>query len=1157
MVRFAPCFILGLITAILIASPMAIPLEAQTGSIRLEGIVHDPTGSPLPNAILTAVEEGTGYQSEAVSNDEGYYSFPVLIPGIYTVTAKSENFRDVIHRGIFLFSPGSIVENFAFEVSEIDLEIGPDQRSHLSESDTSDSYTRANIDALPLWNRDPLELAIYQPGVQINGGNELMSPINGTRTTMNAIDMDGLSIANPLTSRMDSYLIATNPDTISDIQIVTTGAKTEYGRSGGGQVVMVSRSGAPSWSGNLYDYFSNKMFNANDYFNNALQIPQVGFNRHIFGATATGPITDKTLIFANYEGNRTAQGLTRNRMVPTQTAKEGIYQWYRPDDAVRDEETVQSYDIAANDPRGLGIDPTIQSTLAMLPEPNNDRIGDGLNTGGYIFDNPVQTNQNRIFARADHTLNAQHRLFFRFNWERIDATDVLNGADAPFPGESHGMQVENNWGFAIGSDYVLNPLMVNELRVNFLRPKTELERSTRSSDPMFISNSWTDPLDTSFPGSYRNSVLEFSDSLSYIKSRHSFKFGGSFRRTLQGSIDYRGAYPTVTFGVGNGNSPPTSIGPSEQSEISSADRLIFENLYNDLLGRIESVDQTYYSSLTSMLPGGTGRSRDFAFSEFALFAQDDWKIRPNLTLNLGLRYEMSTVPEETNGFQGVLDQASQISPVATISDFNILQGDNWYARDNNNFTPRVGFAWDIFSSGSLVLRGAYGIYYDRLIGDIASAIDLNSYGFSQSVPLYPNAAGTDVRLSDGIPLPAQPGVPDLTPPVTRSASIAVLDANLQTPRVDHFSLKLEKPLFGAVLEAGYVASRGKDLFQFLNLNQTKTSGDFLEAFQQLQEYRSMGIPVPSSNTLIRIFGSPLAAFNALGGSNFDSELLGVVADALDLNYFDNYAAAGVSDFYIRNFPQFDRFLFGTNAAESWFDSLQLGIRKSTYNYDLRAYYTWSKSLDTISEGCAVCALPADSFNPKFDKAPSDFARTHVLSIAWNYRIPFLRDRDSDMDVPRWADYVFGGWELGTLWIWESGSPFSVNSGVQNLYAGVSSLANLEGSHKIGQIYHFGDRTYWFSPDQADLFSFPKAGETANSGRNSFTGPRYFNLDAMLRKNFWIGEKTSVQFRFEAYNLFNNTRFANPNSNLYDSLFGVITSTRGNPRRIQMALKLQF
>jgi hypothetical protein len=1155
--RVSHNFILSLIIAILLASPIAIRLVAQTGSVRLEGTVRDPSGNPLPGSTLTAIEESSGYQSEAVSDASGCYGFPALPPGIYTVTAKAKDFKDVIHRRIFLFSPGDTVENFNFEVSEIDREIGPDQRLRIHDSDTSDSYPRQTLEALPLLNHDPLELLVYQPGVQIKGGSEGESTVNGTRQTMNAIVLDGLSVEDPVDPRFGSSLVKTNPDSLSGIQIVTAGGNAEYGRSGGAQVVMLSRPGTKSWAGNIYDYFRNSGFDANDFFSNKYGVPRMPYNRNIFGATASGPIGNKTFIFANFEGNRTDQRVTRNRLVLTETAKTGEFQWYTPDDTVRDETTIRSFDIVANDPRGLGIDPSVAAIIAKLPDPNNFSIGDGLNTGGYSFNNPIHLDQQQVAARVDHSLNSKHRLFFRFNMEHTNATDVLNSADAPFPGEPAGTHVENNWGFAAASDYSLNPNMVNELRVGYLRPKTDLKRSARSTDPMFLANSWTNPLDPSFPQSFHNSIFEIADSFSYLKGLHTFKFGATFRRTLQSSVDYSGAYPNVTFGTGQGNAPGSAIGPSEQSEISSTDRITFENLYNDLLGRMESVSQTFYSSLTSTLPAGTGRNRNYAFQEYGLFVQDNFRIRPNLTLNLGLRYELNTVPKEANGFQGVLDQASQITGTANISDFGIAPGNNWYDMDVNNFAPRAGFAWDIFGSGALVLRGAYGIYYDRLIGGITNFVDRNSYGFSQSVSIYPNASGTDLRLGDGIPLPTQPGAPNLQPPLTRSTTIAVLDPNLRTPRVDQISLKLEKRIFGAIMEAGYVGTRSKNLFQYLNLNQTKTNGDFLEAFRQLQEYRAMGTPVPPTNTLIRIFGSPLAAFNALGGMNFDTGQLGVAADILDRNYYSDYSAAGVSDYYLRNFPQFDQFLFGTNGAESWYDSLQAGIRKSTNHYDLRIYYTWSKSLDTMSASGTGFVSPADSFNPKFDKAPSDFGRTHVLNIAWNYALPFLRERDNDLDLPKWVEAAFGGWNLGTLCIWESGAHFSVYSGRQNLYAGVDSLANFEGSRDIGRSFTLYNNINWFTPDEVALFSYPEAGELSSSGRNSFTGPRYFNLDLLLHKNFWIGEKQSVQLRLEAFNPFNSTRFNLPNMNLSDPRFGIITSTVGNSRVLQFALKYQF
>jgi len=1137
--------------------PVADSLQAQTGSIRLEGTVRDPSGSNLSDALLTAVEESTGFQYETASNQEGYYSFPALMPGIYTVTAKTEDFEDVVHRRIYLFVPGSTIENFIFEISAIDNEIGPDERLRIVESSTATSFSRQHIESLPLWNRDPLELLAYQPGVQIKGGMETESTVNGTRLGMNTIGMDGTAITNPTDPSSRFSLLKINPDSISNMQIITAGANAEYGRSAGLQTVISSRPGSQMWSGSLYDYFSNRSLNANDFFNNKSGIPRPGFNRHMFGATVGGPVSEKFLLFANYEGNRTAERTLRIRQVLTETAKAGVFRWYKPDDTVRDEETIRSFDIVANDPRGIGIDPTVASVISMLPDPNNDDIGDGLNTAGYSFDSPIRTNRDRIAARVDTSLNPGHDLFFRANWERTDATDQLNRADAAFPGGTSGTHYENNWGFAVGSNYVISPRTMNELRVSYLRPKTELKRPDRSSDPMFIANSWTNPLDPSFPRSYHHSIFEIADVVSTSRNLHSIRFGGSMRRTVQSSTDFSGAYPNVTFGTEQGNAPPGSIGPSEQSEISSADRLMFENLYNDLLGRMEHVDQTFYSGLTSTMPVGSARDRNFASMDFSGFIQDNWRILPNLTLNLGLRYELSTVPEEKDGFQSVLDQASELCCSANISNFNIVPGSNWYNRDSNNFAPRAGFAWDIFSSGALVLRGAYGMYYDRLIGGVTRFVDQNSYGFSQARSLYPNASGTDIRLSDGIPLPEQPEIPVAQPPASRSSSIAVLDQSLQTPRVDHFNLKLQRRLWGAILEAGYVATRGKDLFQYVNLNQTKTTEDFLEAFKQIQEYRTMGTPVPPSNTLIKIFGSPMAVLDALGGSNFDFGFVGVAADTLDRDYYSNYEAAGISDFYLRNFTQFNQFLYGTNTAESWYDSLQVGVTKSTNNYNLRAYYTWSKSLDTISAEGTGFVTTSDSFQPKADKARSDFSRKHVLNVAFNYAIPFGRDRDSDLDIPKWADLALGGWNLGLLWIRESGAPFSVNSGSQNLYAGVASLTNFEGDRNIGSIRRIGSTIFWIHPEERALFSFPEAGELANSGRNSFTGPKYVNLDMVLHKNFWLDDMKSIQFRFETYNLFNSTRFALPNPDYFNPRFGVIDSSAGSARRLQMALKFQF
>ncbi len=1162
MIRVASPGIIGLIIAMLLISMSVAPAGAQTASIRLEGIVWDPTGEPLADVTLTAVDQETGRQTDTVSDSEGYYRFLALPPGIYTVTAKAKGFKDVVHRNKLLYSPDVAAENFSFEVSAIEKEASPGDAPKLNDSATSGAFSKRELDAAPLVNRNLFSLAIYQPGVQINVGKEGESSVNGARKMMNRITLDGLWISDPANPTMGSSLLPANPDSISAIQMFTSGAKAEYGETGGGQFILSSRAGGNTWSGEVYDYFRSRILNANEFFTNTLEFPRPGLASNIFGITLSGPIGDKTRIFGNYEGNRTDQQLIKNRLVLTESAKAGIFKWYTPDDIKRNDDTLQKFDIAANDPRGLGIDPSVAAILERLPEHNNDLIGDGLNYRGFRFDAPIDIRQNRADVRIDHSWKSNHQLFFRFNMGNSDSTDFMNGAEPTYLDEAPGTYENNTWAFTFGSDWILSPTKVNELRIGYMHPKSELKRPARLTTPMLTANSWSDPLNPSFPRAYKSSAFQVVDNLSQSMNRHSLKYGVSYRRASQNIVDASGIYPNVTLASdpeNNRNVPDDFIGPDEQTEISEYDRLRFENLYNDLLGRIESVSQTFYSTPTATLSAGTPRSRDFVTHGFSAFIQDDWKIRRNLTLNLGLRYEVRTSPREQSGIQTVLDKASSISRSAEISDFSISAKDQWYATEWKNFAPRVGFAWDIKGSGNTVVRGAYGVYYDPINGAITDFVDKYSPGLSQTVTAYPNANGGDLRLFDGVPVLA-PSALAAIPPATRSTNVAVLDPNLKTPRVDQFNLMLERKLMGILFEFGYTGTRGKDLFQYTNLNQTKTRGDFLQSFQELKDYRDNGTPVPATNTLAQIFGSPMTALYFIKGSNFDSGEPGAAADELDRNYYGKYAAAGVSDFYLRNFPQFDKLFYGSNAAKSWYNSFQFGIRKTTNHLNLRMFYTWSKSLDTMSSDGETYVATGDSFQPESNKAPSDFDRRHTLNAAWNYAIPFGRNRISDSEAPNWVGGIFGGWNFGALLVWQSGQRFTVTSGRQSLFADVYSTANLDekdGSRKMGAIYKNAGNIYWFNPDQIEYFTHPDAGEIGSSGRNSFIGPRYFNMDAVLHKKFYLSENRYLQLRIEGFNVFNNPHFGVPSTDINDNYFGIIRSTIGSPRSLQIAMRLKF
>jgi hypothetical protein len=1058
-----------------------------------------------------------------------------------------------------LVSAGTVTQDFAMQASQgaesEQRSAGGEASVDVADPVRTDSVWRLQLENLPVARRDPLSLMIYQPGVQLIGGDERNSPTNGSRQAANSITMDGVSVGNAQNPRLGVPAFEIGPDVLEAIRIVTAGAKAEYGQGSGSHVTLTSRHGGNRWSGELFDYFSTKAMNATGFFHNSSSGGNYPvFSQNIYGGSFSGPLwKERTFTFLSYEGRRTDQAVSTNQVVLTSAAKAGIFQWYRPGT-----KTLQSFDIAGNDPRKLGIDRTVAALLAKLPDPNNTDIGDGLNTSGYRYNAPADNQYDRVTMRLDHALTSHHRLFSRFSLDKSRAVDVQNGGQAPYPGGPEDTIGGRNWAVVAGSDWTPGSRVVSELRFGHTYSKLDVQRPGRAQSAMVIPNTYVAPAGSSFPRTDSFPVDEVSETITAAHGRHVLKAGASYRRTLLDSTDFSGSYPDVTLGRYFGNLPLSSIGPSSTSAISAADRQKFENFYNDLLGRVESVSGTSYSNLQQFLPAGSPRTRSYSLQDYAAFVQDDWKLSKNFTLNFGVRYELSSVPRERNNLQGVLDQASLVTTSAHLSGLTVVPSDSWYRRDPNNWGPRVGFAWDMSGRGKTVLRGSYGLFYDRLAGAATSFVDQNTVGYSQLMTAYPNVLGTDVRLSDGIANLTPSGAPVVKLPATRSATEAIFDPALRTGYVHQFSMGLQKQITpNTLIEAAYVGSRGTKLFTGVDLNQTRIEGDFLQAFNQLHSFRQNGTPIPASNTLVRIFGSAAGAISAIGGSNIDLNLVGTAADAVDRTYYSKYAAAGVTDSYLRNFPQFNQFLWGTNAGRSWYDSAQFSIRRTSGPLTLRANYTWSKAFDTVSTDGTSFSLPLDSFNPAI-KAPSDTDRRHIFNALGVYEIPIGSARRFDSSSSKFVDWVLGNWNLGMLAVWESGAPFSVSSGRATAQAGSYSLADYSDSHAIGAVQRQKDGVDWFTNAQIALFSFPSAGGRGSSGRNSFVGPGYFNLDASMVKRYRIGEQRNVLFRVDVFNVMNTVSFALPGANLSDSsTFGKLLSQQGRPRFVQVALRFQF
>jgi hypothetical protein len=1114
----------------------------------------------IPSAKVVAVNDRTQARAEISTSPEGNYVFPSLQPGIYTVSVEAPGFRKAVVTGVELNVSVAVTQRFKLEVGQVTESVVVEAEAvHVQTSDAQvgRSVTLRDIDTLPQLGRSPIILAVFQPGVQINPGDTTFSRVNGMRQGSNNTTLDGISANDSVTARLGLTLTANNTDSVGEFRIITTGAKAEYGHNAGGQVELITRSGTNQFHGNLFDYVRNTKLNANNFFSNASGVARPKYIQNLFGGSFGGRvIRNKTFAFFNYQGSRVAQEVVRNRTVLTPEARQGIYRWRAPGSTA-----ISSFNIAAADPRGKGVDKEMAKIFGVLPASNNTDIGDGLNTAGFRFNNPAGSENNSYTLRADHSLTDAHRLFFRYSWFKTYSIDALNSQDATFPGFPQGWQGGIRAGFSVGSDWVLSPSVVNEARFGTQSSSVEFARPARIKGSTIISNLFTDPYNSAFPQGRNSPVWEFTDNLTKLWGKHAFKAGANLRFTNQWGTNDAGIYPNVTLGKTLGNTVPANIGPTVASgAISSANRQQFESLYNDVLGRMNQVTQTFYSDLTTFQAAGTPRVRDFLLREHGFFFQDDWKVNRKLTLNLGLRWEYNSIPNERNDFQGTIDQVASLNTVSQISNLKLTKENAWYAQDWNNFAPRFGFAYDLKGDGKTAIRGSYGIFYDRLIGATVSSADGNTPGFAQAVPVFPNqTAGSDVRISDGIPLPKQPAAPVLQLAPTRSTSIVAFNPNLRTPYVHQFNLNVQREIArNTVVEVGYVGSRGVKLFMNQDVNQQRIYGDFLRNFRELQAFQTnSSAPISPGNTLVRIFGTPASAISTLGATNFTQGLVGTAATNLDRTYYTRYGAAGVSDYYLRNYPQYNQVIMGTNSGRSYYNSLQVSVRRNMRALQVFANYTFSKSIDNASAEGNGYTAPFDSYNLILDRARSDWDRPHSFNSSVTYILPFGRGKTFGRDMPQWADTIIGGWELGSLLIWQSGSVFTVGSSRATTWGG-TTWANYNGDRNIGEVSRKGNGVWYLTPEDAARFSFPLSGDTGTSGRNTFRGPSFFNTDLSIVKRFKIYESHAVTFRAEGYNLFNNPNFGGLSTALTNpATFGKLSSMVGQPRIFQMALRYDF
>jgi hypothetical protein len=1165
-VRWVSTFFFALIVVLSISSA-----SAQTNTGRIEGTVQDSTGAVVPNAKVVVTHLATKTRTEITTNLSGAFVANALQLGTYSLTVEAPGFRKTVVNDIELDVAAIIAQKITLEVGQVSDSVQVEANTvavQTTDAQVARAITMRDIDTLPQLARTPLSLVIFQPGVQVTvqGSDTSFSHVNGLRGGSNNSSLDGIDVNDSVVPRLGLSLTANNTDSVEEFRVVTDGGKAEYGRNAGGQVELVTRSGTNQFHGNAFDYLRNTDLNASDFFANLSGQKRPVLIQNIYGGSFGGPIKhNKLFIFGNYQGRQTHSQITRTRTVPTDTAKQGIFEWIPPGSSA-----VQQFNIITNDPKHLGIDPSIAALLKIYPEPNNNNVGDGLNSAGYTFNNPNNSLEDQFTIKADYNLSATMHTFFRESWERNSSIDSLNSADAPFPGQVQGTQGGHRWGVAAGWDWTINPSTVNEFRYGHQSASVSFNRPERIAGDQYSSfNTWTVPILANFAQARNSPVQEFTDNITKVHNNHTFKAGVHVQHTLQYGTNDAGIYPNLSLSTGNGD--VTTINPP--GPIASADLTRYQGMYNDLLGRVSSVTQTFLSNLTTFQAPGTTRLRNFNWTEMGFFVQDDWKIRRNLTLSIGLRYELATIPSESNGYQGIFTVANQINMASQINNLTVQKSGNWFKQDRNNFSPRFGFSYDPKGDGKTAIRGGFGIFFDRAIGATVSAVDGGTPGFSQSIQTFPNLGNADYRASQGLAAvsPVQPGAPvlEFTPSGRSATTPSIFNPNLATGYVAQFNLNIQREIAkNTVVEVGYLGNRGIKLFYGEDLNQTRIYGDFLTAFQQIQGYvANNATVVPSNNTLVRIFGTPAAVVSAIGASTFSTGQIRAAANTLDNSYSSKYAAAGVSDFYLRNYPQFQSLVYGDNDGRSYYNSFQASLRRQVGALRLTANYTRSKSMDnTAGEGNGFTE-GIDNFSIALNRARTGFDIPNAFNFSGIYTLPIGKGHLVGRNMPRWADTLIGGWDLGGLWVWQSGAPFSILSGrdtgpagANALGTGINSYADFSGNRNIGDISKLGNGVFFLTPAQIAGFTFPVAGTTGTSARNAFRGPRYFDIDLSLVKKFRITEKQAVSFRVESYNFLNHENFANPGNNIsLPTTFGKISATASGatPRIYQMALRYDF
>ena len=885
----------------------------------LRGTVTDPSGAAVPQATVTAKNAAVNIERNATTGPEGNYSFLALPPGTYTLAVAANGFDRYEQSNLQLLVNTPATVNVQLRLGSLNETVAVTAEAPLLNSvDASigNAFNNMQVKQIPLEGRNVPDLLTLQAGVVYTGDRPDLNKnvdtrsgsVNGARSDQSNVTLDGVDSNDQGRGYAFTSVLPTTLDSVQEFRVTTTNYGADQGRSSGAQVSLVTKSGTDKFHGSLYEYLRNTKTSANDYFvklaelNSGLPNVPPKLNRNIYGVSLGGPIIkQRFFFFVNYEGTREREEQSVVRTIPSATLRQGIIKYQDANGGVT---TLTPQDITGLDPLHLGPNPVMLNYFNTYPLPNDNSVGDGYNYGGYRFAAPVRNDNDVYIARFDYRIdsNGKHTLFWRGALQ-----DLYNPGPAFLPGRTpeHTI-VDHTKGFAIGYTGVFSPTLVNNFRYGLTRQSVgnlgnddQIWNEFRGLDQGIIRSQ-----------SFQMPVHNFVDDLSWTKGSHTFQFGGNVglvrnpRQSTLGSFSDGLANSAWldTSGLAN-----TSSSLSPDSGGFAAVDPAFNNSYDfplmAMLGMITEDDATYnYAKDGSLLAQGAPVQRHFALNWYEMYAQDSWRIKPNLTLTYGLRYSLFPPPWETKGLQvepnisiGQLfnqhaQQMLQGIPANTdpLIQFNLAgpanNGPGYYHFEKSDFAPRAAIAWSLRPQSDwgkklfggddkTVIRAGFSKVYDRFGLGLLNTFDQNgSFGLATTIsnPAGQLTAETAPRLTDlhTIPaadlqgntmlVPAPPGTFPQTPPASLdSGGFAIawgLDDTIKTPysyTID-FSVGRELPKQFA-LELAYVGrfSRNlltqRDLLEPLNLTDKKSSVTYFQAATRMSELYRSGLPASKVN----------------------------------------------------------------------------------------------------------------------------------------------------------------------------------------------------------------------------------------------------------------------------------------------------------------------